>query len=65
MKPFPGKQRELENILLNEVAQTQKEQHHTRDVLSHLHGSWLQIFRFEYITWANHRNQERKWGPKV
>jgi hypothetical protein len=28
-------------------------------------GSYLQIFRFEYITWANHRNQERKRGSKV
>lgn len=35
-------------------SQTQKDKHHT------FSGSYVQIFRSEYMTWCNYKNQESK-----
>jgi hypothetical protein len=57
---FTGKWMELENIILSEGTQTQQYRLH---VFSFLSASSCQVFRCEYTTWINCKNQEIKKGP--
>jgi hypothetical protein len=59
---FVGKQIGLEKIQLSEMTQTSRDTYY---ISSFICGSLLQFFRYEYVTWRNHRNQdgEDEGGP--
>lgn len=55
---FPGKWIEMETVFLNEIIQTKKKMH----MPLFRCRMWFWLFRFEDVTWSNHRNQEYRKG---